>query len=680
MRIHWQSLFLCLAAISYLVTGRAVLPVQAQPLDSSPLVLAFYYNWYDENTWIPTKVIDTPLETYVSRDRAAMTRQVEQARLVGIDAFVVSWYGPQVENNQTEPNFSTLLDVAQEQGFKAAIDFETASPFIHGQGETVAALQHILNVHALRESYLKPDGKPVIFFWAIDRVPLASGQTSALEAWRSIRQQVDPERKSLWIAEGVDIKYQEAFDGHHLYNVAWAKSISSSLSDWGNRVRKWSSEAGQPRLWVATVMPGWNDLKTGRTSAYVRERQNGAFYEECWRAAIASRPDWIIITSFNEWIENSYIEPSQNYGHLYLDLTQKWSEGFKSGTISPDPVPPPTDTPAIEPTPTMAVALLATSTTVAISTVASLELTSPELSSEEIGVALVEAESTADTPTPEEILDNKTERSPEEIEAISTPEPAYGEIVASKVPLRDGPGEEFSVVGLLHKGFIVQILETSPDEKWLKIITPTGETGYAEVEFVEPKAGLIPSESLSIMVTSPPISQVEISPVIGTTGTGVVISETKLRRGPSSSFGAAAKVEIGDTFEIITSNLDGSWYQVRLADGQEGWILAYKTQPVQPTATASPALSIIATVEVTETAPPSPDVTITPESTAAPTEEVVIAAAPPTAQVGFAQALSQDSSTRGQTLFGVILIIAGVGTFLVAIGLGVIYLTSRRAH
>ncbi|HOZ41921.1 MAG TPA: hypothetical protein PLL25_14015, partial [Flavobacteriales bacterium] len=76
----------------------------------------------------------------------------------------------------------------------------------------------------------------------IDRVPLEAGQANALDAWRAIRQQADPERRSMWIAEGVDVKYQEVFDGHHLYNIAWAKDVRASLSDWAGRVRKWASD------------------------------------------------------------------------------------------------------------------------------------------------------------------------------------------------------------------------------------------------------------------------------------------------------------------------------------------------------------------------------------------------------------------------------------------------------
>jgi len=736
VRIHWQSLFLCLAVICCFGNTQAAPPIHAQSANHSPLVLAFYYNWYDENTWTQDKVSDLPLELYVSRDRAVMARQVEQAQSAGIDAFVVSWYGPKTDNNQTELNFSTLLDVAQERGFKAAVDFETASPFINGQAETVAALQYLLDVHASRESYLKADGKPVIFFWAIDRVPLLSGQKSALEAWRAIRQQVDPNRTSLWIAEGVDIQYQEVFDGHHLYNIAWAKSVGRSLSDWGARVRKWSNDNNQPRLWVATVMPGWNDLKTGRSSAYVRDRQNGQFYEESWQAAIASRPDWIIITSFNEWIENSYIEPSQNYGNLYLDLTRKWSERFKSGVIAPEGEPvasdapslvlSPTDTPTIEPMPTNTATPEALPTDTPTSepsptntpTVEPLptDTATPELlptntltpepsptntptvelipahtaTLEASSTALIALSTTSAGELPVAatgwpastavVLNRRAIADAEQDQATATPSPAYGEVMVSKVPLRDGPGREFPVIGLLHKGFIVQILGLSADGDWFRVVAPTGETGYAETDFIEQRPGFTPASPPPVVVTSPPVPQIGVGGPAGVIRTGTVITGTKLRKGPSSDFGPAAKVEAGDVFELITTNLDGSWYQVRLADGQDGWILAYRTQLQESTTVTSPEPPATVVEAITATLPPTTAISApaAPQATTAPTAEVRPTSSP-TSQTSLSQVMAGDSPHRGQALLGVVLIIAGIGVFLIAVGLGVMHFTSRRA-
>jgi hypothetical protein len=41
---------------------------------------------------------------------------------------------------------------------------------------------------------------------------------------------------------------------------------------------------------------------------------------------MASDPEWITITSFNEWFEGSMIEPSATYGTLYLNLTQQFAK------------------------------------------------------------------------------------------------------------------------------------------------------------------------------------------------------------------------------------------------------------------------------------------------------------------------------------------------------------------
>jgi len=292
--------------------------------EDSPLVLAFYYAWYDQNTWNSGLSTDQPLQAYTSSDPGTIERHVSQAQAAGIDALIQSWYGPRETDNQTETNFRTLLDVAAARGFHAAVDFETTGPFFTDQASVADALSHLLTVHAQHPAYLRYQGKPIVFFWRQQRF--------GIDEWADIRAQVDPHHDSLWIAEGVDISYQSVFDGHHLYSVAWSTDVEHTLTDWSFRVRRFESQNGAERLWVATVMPGYDDTRTDRGDAFAVNRQDGSYYRATWSAATASQPDWVIITSFNEWIEGTMIEPSASYGDFYLDLTRQLASEFKSGS------------------------------------------------------------------------------------------------------------------------------------------------------------------------------------------------------------------------------------------------------------------------------------------------------------------------------------------------------------
>ncbi len=293
-------------------------------------VLAFYYSWFDLNTWSSGQAVDSPSQLYNSADRATIERQVSQAQSAGIDAFIQSWYGPQLENNQTESNFRILLEVAESKGFKAAVDFEAQSPFYGSDEAVINGLATLLATHVHHSAYFRYQGKPVIFFWRQQRF--------SVERWAAIRAKVDPDHNSYWIAEGVDIAYQAVFDGHHLYTVAWAGSPSAELAKWSQRVQNYEAKNQVSRLWVATAMPGYNDTNLPRANRFSVGRRDGAYYRETWAGAVASQPKMIIVNSFNEWPEGTQFEPSVSYGNLYLDLTRELVTAWRNG--SPPPAPP----------------------------------------------------------------------------------------------------------------------------------------------------------------------------------------------------------------------------------------------------------------------------------------------------------------------------------------------------
>jgi hypothetical protein len=320
-------------------------PLPAARASDQRLVLAFYYAWYDHNTWTSGTLSDLPATPYASADREATARHIQQAQASGIDALILNWWG---QGNQTEANLRALLDLAAERGFHIAVDFDINSPFMGGEAAYAENLRHLHAGHATHPAYLRSTGRPVVFFYNVSRLPLAT--------WQRLRNQVDPGRDALWIAEGTDLAYQAVFDGHHLYSITWPNRVppSQTLPKWGNRLRAYNQKHGTAKLWVATVMPGYDDRRIRPETGFVRARDGGDYYRGCWQAAIDSRPQWIVINSFNEWPEGTYIEPSQSHGSLYLDLTREWSARFRDAAFSqsaapassPTPTPPmPTEVP-----------------------------------------------------------------------------------------------------------------------------------------------------------------------------------------------------------------------------------------------------------------------------------------------------------------------------------------------
>jgi hypothetical protein len=336
---------LTLILVVFLALLGPALPVVAQ---SEHLVLAFYYNWYDEKSFGPKKTSDQPITPYKSTDRATIERQVDQAKQAGLDGFVVSWYGPRdAADNQTEANLRTLLDVAQQKGFRVAVDFETNGPFFKSKTDVQNALASLLSTHATHPAYLKVNGKPVVFFWQNSRFNVND--------WLVMREAVDPLHQSIWIGEGTNLDYLRVFDGHHLYNIAWSADPRAEVIKWSQRVREKAIELGAFKYFIGTAMPGF-DNRLASSSATYRPRNDGEYFRQSFTGVTQSNADWAIITSFNEWAEGSQIEPSVTYGNQYLNLAAELANVYRTTASSfvtaPTETPVPTDTPTPTNTPT----------------------------------------------------------------------------------------------------------------------------------------------------------------------------------------------------------------------------------------------------------------------------------------------------------------------------------------
>jgi len=303
-------------------------------------VLAFYYTWYGtparHGRWIHWAEVDPEkgeirtsthypaLGAYDSHDPKLIDTHIRMAKESGLSGFIATWWGQGTFDDQA---FRVLLDRAEAQKFHVTVYWETAP----GKGEAqirraAADLSYILTNYAARPAFLKLRGKPVIFVYGrtLGQVPY--------NAWPEIIRRVRARAGDfLLIADRYSEAYARMFDGVHTYNIC-GKIRGMSL----DQVRGWARQAygkatalarRHRRVSCVTVIPGYDDTKIRRPGLKA-ERRGGRLYETLWREAVRADPDWILITSWNEWHEGSEIEPSREFGDLYLRLTRRFAPAF----------------------------------------------------------------------------------------------------------------------------------------------------------------------------------------------------------------------------------------------------------------------------------------------------------------------------------------------------------------
>ncbi len=298
------------------------------PKDTNRPLLAFYYTWYTPSTWCSCRMSDLPTTQYNSSDDATMNRQVTEAANAGITGFISSWWGP---GDVTDTNFAKLLahsatlESQTRYHFASSIYVESNAPALNSTTNMVIALRYMVSHYSSDPHFFHWQGKPVLFFWD----PLGGGRT--LAQWASIRSQIDPNNQMIWSAEGVDTNLLSVFDGIHLFSGGYWGIQHNDMPtvDQGFRAKidAYNTMNKAHKIWAAGVIPGYDDTRVpGRTGTYIVPRNNGATYQQSWAGTLSSQPDWITITSYNEWFEGAMIEPSVTYGNQYLSLTQQYAK------------------------------------------------------------------------------------------------------------------------------------------------------------------------------------------------------------------------------------------------------------------------------------------------------------------------------------------------------------------
>jgi glycoprotein endo-alpha-1,2-mannosidase len=361
------------------------------------LVGAHYYAWYPANfAQGYLRAVLEPRQTpalgeYDSRSAAIAERQIAIAAAHGIDFFTLDWWPNRPKQNEAID--SGLLHASNIAKIRFALFYES-SDLAHGEnpGDSndivfdaqtaarfVSDMVTIARRYFAHPSYLRIDGRPVVILYITRMVrglfPHAMREMRrALAAegydpfvigdeifWAVIEANEDPDAPSRVTSEPQvsRIRLFDAITGYNLYMESLPRhrgygAESQFVNDSVKLYQRYRKAGATPI--VPDVIPGFNDrghrLELGHYAIprrWTEDASEGSFFAESIdriaKPLVDDKLRMILITSWNEWNEDTAIEPVsiappttddtsgrrlftqgyayEGYGDTYVDIVRK---------------------------------------------------------------------------------------------------------------------------------------------------------------------------------------------------------------------------------------------------------------------------------------------------------------------------------------------------------------------
>ncbi len=228
-----------------------ILQQNSQAPGIAPKLLAVYMPWFGDHTHMDVG--------YSSEDPAVLRKQIQQARHMGISAFVVDWYGE--SNPYSDHNFGLLQQAASESHFQVALLYNEAEDEDAGATDAeIASLDkaykdYIGPTAKYRDAYLTYNGHPMIFIFP------KSGHVD----WNRVRAHC-----SSWDSPPVLIykdqppaQYADDFAGSYAWVQPGPAGWAADGSNWGEayleNFYKTMQNKHPDKLAVGGAWPGFDD-------------------------------------------------------------------------------------------------------------------------------------------------------------------------------------------------------------------------------------------------------------------------------------------------------------------------------------------------------------------------------------------------------------------------------------
>ncbi|XP_065100865.2 glycoprotein endo-alpha-1,2-mannosidase [Paramisgurnus dabryanus] len=289
------------------------------------------------------------LGPYSSRDPSVLEDHMQQLRLASVGVLAISWYPPNMKDDNGEEIdglVPLILDAAEKYQLKVVFHIEPYKGRDDvNMHENTKYIVERYGKHPAFYRYKTNKGKFLPLYYIYDSYiesPDVWAQLLKSDGKNTIRNTpYDGIFISLLVNEGhkKDILYA-GFDGVYTYFATNGFTYGSSNHNWRS-IKSFCDY--NDLIFIPSVGPGYIDTSIRPWNAQnTRNRINGKYYENSFNAALATQPQIISITSFNEWHEGSQIESAvpKKWGKtvyldylphkptIYLEITNKWAKKF----------------------------------------------------------------------------------------------------------------------------------------------------------------------------------------------------------------------------------------------------------------------------------------------------------------------------------------------------------------
>jgi len=288
---------------------------------------------WNENT-DHAAVTDLPLKgAYTSREQKTVERHLDMVENAGLDFLTIDWEVGHTGLNAKDLEATRLLFTEVERRsspLKLSILLSIRTSLLE---PVLEAMQHVVDF-AGSPAWQQVRGRPALwFFISADLLGCYFAHKDKLEQLCDAFSVLTT--GAVTAPHHLPVDVHEFVDGWSLFVPFKVGNAENWEERWLAAYRHHTNDARDP-VRIFTVSPGYDDshlTASARINSEMRAvaREEGQTYQRMLAMAphLDPAPELIVINSFNEYHENTHIEPSFNHGNHYLEQTGAFTAAMK---------------------------------------------------------------------------------------------------------------------------------------------------------------------------------------------------------------------------------------------------------------------------------------------------------------------------------------------------------------